>query len=221
MVDGTFNVLEAASAAKAKHVVLASSAVVYGEPDALPMHEDQPLRGTTFYGSMKVANEQLAQAYSQLHGIRTAALRYFNVYGPRMDVRSRFVEVMVRWLDLIDEGKPLTLFGDGSSSVDFVYVGDVARANLLACETDRPAVIVNVCSGVETTMRDLAALLLRLTGSSVGMEFKPQPAGALPARRVGDPGRAKELLGFEATTRLEEGVTRLIEWRKRALSEQK
>jgi len=100
-------------------------------------------------------------------------------------------------------------------------VGDVARANLLACETDRPAVIVNVCSGVETTMRDLAALLLRLTGSSVGMEFKPQPAGALPARRVGDPGRAKELLGFEATTRLEEGVTRLIEWRKRALSEQK
>jgi UDP-glucose 4-epimerase len=134
-----------------------------------------------------------------------------------MDVRSRFVEVMVRWLNLIDEGKPLTLFGDGSSSVDFVYVGDVVRANLLACETDRPAVIVNVCSGVETTMRELAALLLRLTGSPVGMEFKPQPAGALPARRVGDPTRAKELLGFEATTRLEDGVSRLIEWRKEVL----
>ena len=217
MVDGTFNVLEAAAAAKAKHVVLASSAVVYGEPESLPMHEEQPLRGTTFYGSMKVANEQLAQAYSQLHGLRTAALRYFNVYGPRMDVRSRFVEVMVRWLDLIDQGKPLTLFGDGSSSVDFVYVGDVVRANLLACETDRPAVIVNVCSGVETPMRDLAALLLRLTGSSVGMEFKPQPAGALPARRVGDPARAREWLGFEATTTLEQGVRKLIEWRKEAL----
>jgi len=217
MVDGTFNVLEAAAAAKAKHVVLASSAVVYGEPEALPMHEDQSLRGTTFYGSMKVANEQLARAYSQLHGMPTAALRYFNVYGPRMDVRSRFVEVMVRWLNLIDEGKPLTLFGDGSSSVDFVYVGDVVRANLLACDTDRPAVIVNVCSGVETTMRDLAALLLRLTGSSVGMEFKPQPAGALPARRVGDPRRARELLGFEAATRLEDGVRKLIEWRKEVL----
>jgi UDP-glucose 4-epimerase len=217
MVDGTFNVLEAAAAAKAKHVVLASSAVVYGEPDSLPMHEDQPLRGTTFYGSMKVANEQLAQAYSQLHGVRTAALRYFNVYGPRMDVRSRFVEVMVRWLNLIDEGKPLTLFGDGSSSVDFVYVGDVVRANLLACETDRPAVIVNVCSGVETTMKDLAALLLRLTGSSVGMEFKPPPAGGLPARRVGDPARARELLGFEASTTLEYGVRKLIEWRKEVL----
>ena len=217
MVDGTFNVLEAAAAAKAKRVVLASSAVVYGEPEALPMQEDQPLNGTTFYGSMKVANEQLAHAFSSLQGIETTALRYFNVYGPRMDVRSRFVEVMVRWLDLIDEGKPLTLFGDGSSSVDFVYVGDVVRANLLACETTAPAAIVNVCSGVETKMRDLAALLLRLTGSSVGMEFKPQPGGALPARRVGDPRRARELLGFQAETTLEEGVTRLIEWRKQAL----
>ena len=98
-----------------------------------------------------------------------------------------------------------------------MYVGDVVRANLLACETDRPAVIVNVCSGVETKMRDLAALLLRLTGSSVGMEFKPQPAGALPARRVGDPARARELLGFEASTTLEHGVRKLIEWRKEVL----
>ncbi len=218
MVDGTFNVLEAAAAAKVKHVVLASSAVVYGEPEALPMHEDQPLNGTTFYGSMKVANEQAARAFAQLHGTPTAALRYFNVYGPRMDVRSRFVEVMIRWLNLIDEGKPLTLFGDGSSSVDFVYVADVARANLLACESDRPNVVVNVCSGVETKMRDLAALLLRLTGSSVGMEFTPQPAGALPARRVGDPARASELLGFKAQTSLDEGVGRLIEWRRQALA---
>jgi UDP-glucose 4-epimerase len=217
MVDGTFNVLEAAAAAKAKRVVLASSAVVYGEPEALPMHEDQPLNGTTFYGSMKVANEQLARAFAQLHDLKVTTLRYFNVYGPRMDVRSRFVEVMVRWLNLIDEGKPVTLFGDGSSSVDFVYVGDVVRANLLACESSHRTAIVNVCSGVETTMRDLAALLLRLTGSSVGLEFTPQPAGALPARRVGDPTRARELLGFEAKTTLEEGVTRLIEWRKEVL----
>jgi UDP-glucose 4-epimerase len=214
MVDGTFNVLEAAAAAKVRRVVLASSAVVYGEPEALPMHEDQPLNGTTFYGAMKVANEQLARAFASLHGVPTATLRYFNVYGPRMDVRSRFVEVMIRWLNLIDEGKPLTLFGDGSSSVDFVYVDDVVRANLLACEAGPGAAIVNVCSGVETTMRDLAALLLRLTGSSAGMEFKPQPAGALPARRVGDPARARELLGFEARTGLEDGVRKLIEWRK-------
>ena len=217
MVDGTFNVLEAAAAAKVKHVVLASSAVVYGEPEALPMHEDQPLNGTTFYGSMKVANEQAARAFAHLHDLKTTTLRYFNVYGPRMDVHSRFVEVMIRWLDLIDAGKPLTLFGDGSSSVDFVYVGDVARANLLACESAEPAAIVNVCSGVETTMRQLAELLLRFSGSAVGMEFKPQPAGALPARRVGDPRRARELLGFEAQTSLENGFGRLIEWRREVL----
>jgi UDP-glucose 4-epimerase len=218
MVDGTFNVLEAAAAAKTKRVVLASSAVVYGEPEALPMHEDQPLNGTTFYGAMKVANEQLGRAFADLHGLHITMLRYFNVYGPRMDVRSRFVEVMVRWLNLIDEGKPLTLFGDGSSSVDFVYVGDVVRANLLACEAGWPAAIVNVCSGVETTMRDLAALLLRVTGGSAGMEFKPQPRGGLPARRVGDPRRAKELLGFEARTSLEDGVRDLIKWRKEVLN---
>src|SRR5258708_23228619 len=102
------------------------------------MHEDQPLNGTTFYGSMKVPNEQAARAFAHLHGLRTTSLRYFNVYGPRMDVRSRFVEVMVRSLNLIDEGKPLTLLGDGSAAVRFVYVRDRARSNLLACRSERP-----------------------------------------------------------------------------------
>ena len=218
MVDGTFNVLEAAANAKVKRVVIASSAVVYGEPAHLPMDEDLPPNGTTVYGAAKVANEQMARAFAHLRELPTTTLRYFNVYGPRMDVRSQYVEVMVRWLNLIDEGKPLTLFGDGSASVDFVYVGDVVRANLLACETKATDAIVNVCSGVETRMRDLAALLLELTGSDVGMEFKPQPAGALPARRVGDPRRAQELLGFRAETALADGVRRLIEWRREVLA---
>ncbi len=125
---------------------------------------------------------------------------------------------MVRWLNLIDERKPLTLFGDGSASVDFVYVGDVVRANVLACETTAKDAIVNVCSGVETRMKDLAQLLLDLTGSTVGMEFKPQPAGALPARRYGDPRRAQELLGFRAETKLQDGVRKLIEWRRSQLA---
>jgi UDP-glucose 4-epimerase len=218
MVDGTFNVLEAAADAKVKRVVLASSAVVYGEPTRLPIDEDQPTNGTTVYGAAKVANEQMARAFAHLRELPTTTLRYFNVYGPRMDVRSQYVEVMVRWLNLIDEGKPLTLFGDGSASVDFVYVGDVARANLLACETKATDAIVNVCSGVETRMRDLAALLLEATGSGVGMEFKRQPAGALPARRVGDPLRAEQLLGFRADTGLADGVRKLIEWRREALA---
>ena len=218
MVDGTFNVLEAAADAKCRRVVVASSAVVYGEPERLPIDEDQPLAGTTVYGAAKVANEQMARAFAHLRDLPTTTLRYFNVYGPRMDVRSQYVEVMVRWLNLIDQGKPLTLFGDGSSSVDFVYIGDVARANVLACEAKATDAIVNVCSGVETRMRDLAALLLEATGSTVGMEFKPEPPGALPARRVGDPKRAAEVLGFRAETKLADGVRRLIEWRRGALA---
>ena len=220
MVDGTFNVLEAAANTKVARVVLASSAVVYGEPDRLPIDEDQPLRGRTVYGAAKIANEQMARAFAHLRDLRTTTLRYFNVYGPRQDIRSKYVEVMVRWLDLIDQRKPLVLYGDGSASADFVYVGDVARANLLACETDARDAIVNVCSGVETKMADLAALLLELTRSDVGIAYQPLPAGALPARRFGDPRRAEALIGFRASTDIREGLRRLIEWRRETLSGQ-
>ena len=218
MVDGTFNVLEAAVAAKVRRFVLASSAVVYGDPIRLPYDEDHPVGGTRVYGAAKVANEQMARAFAHASGLPTTILRYFNVYGPRQDIRSPYVEVMVKWLDLIDEGKPLVLYGDGSASVDFVYVGDVARANLLACDTKTIDDIVNVCSGIETRMSDLAALLLELTGSNVGAEHRPQPAGALPARRYGDPRRARELLGFAAKTDLRDGVKQLIAWRREALA---
>jgi UDP-glucose 4-epimerase len=218
MVDGTFNVLEAAADSKVARVVLASSAVVYGEPARLPIDEDQPLSGTTVYGAAKVANEQMARAFAHLRDLRTTTLRYFNVYGPRMDVRSRYVEVMIRWLDLIDRREPLVLFGDGSSSADFVHVEDVARANVLACETSAPDAIVNVCTGVETRMKDLAALVLDLTGSDVGIEWRPQPAGALPARRYGDPAHAADVLGFRAQIDLREGLKRLIAWRRSVLA---
>jgi len=214
MVDGTFNVLEAAADAKVARVVLASSAVVYGEPMRLPIDEDHPLNGTTVYGAAKVANEQMARAFAHLSDLPTTALRYFNVYGARQDIRSKHLEVMIRWLDLIDERKPVVLFGDGSSSADFVYVDDVVRANMLAAESSATNAIVNVCTGVETRMSELAGLLLEVTGSDVGV---PQPAGALPARRVGDPKRAEEVLGFRAKTSLRDGVRRLVDWRRRAL----
>jgi len=110
------------------------------------------------------------------------------------------------------------IYGDGSASADFVHVADVARANLLACADGAPDAIVNVCTGVETRMQRLAELLLRLTGSSVGIERQPQPAGGLPARRFGDPRRAEELLGFRARTSLEEGLRTLIAWRRGQLA---
>ena len=217
MVDGTFNVLEAAADAKVARVVLASSAVVYGEPMRLPIDEDHPLNGTTIYGAAKVANEQMARAFAHLSDLPTTALRYFNVYGARQDIRSKHVEVMIRWLDLIDEGKPLVLFGDGSASADFIYVDDVVRANMLAAESDATNAIVNVCTGLETRMSELAELLLEIARSDVGVEYRPQPAGALPARRVGDPRRAEQLLGFKAKTSLRDGVRRLVDWRRRVL----
>src|SRR3989442_5627874 len=158
MVDGTFNVLEAAADAKVARVVLASSAVVYGEPIRLPIDEDHPLNGTTVYGAAKAANEQMARAFAHLSDLPTTALRYFNVYGARQDIRSKHLEVMIRWLDLIDERRPVVLFGDGSSSADFVYVDDVVRANMLAAESSATNAIVNVCTGVETRMITLAEL---------------------------------------------------------------
>lgn len=218
MVGGTFNVLEAAADAKVGHVVLASSAVVYGEQARLPIGEGQPLNGTTVYGAAKIANEQMARAFAHVRDVKTTTLRYFNIYGPRQDVRSKYVEVMIRWLDLIDQGKPLVLFGDGSASADFVYIADVVRANLLAARSESRDAILNVCTGTETRMSDLAKLLLELTGRDVGIEYRPQPAGALPARRYGDPMRARDVLGFEAKTPLREGVSKLIEWRRRALA---
>lgn len=218
MVDGTFNVLEAAAAAKARRVVLASSAVVYGDPLRLPIDEDHPTSAGTVYAAAKVANELMGRAFARLHDLPVISLRYFNVYGPRMDVRSRNIEVMIRWLDAIDAGQPLMLFGDGSASVDFVYVDDVARANVLACEASAADAIVNVCSGVETRMRDLAALVLEETGGGVGVQYKEQPPGQLPPRRFGDPRRASDLLGFRARTELRDGVRKLIAWRKSELA---
>lgn len=219
MVDGTYNVLEAAAAAKAKRVVLASSAVVYGEARSLPLGEDHPLNGTTVYGAAKVANEQLARAFSTLNGLPTTTLRYFNVYGERMDIRSRFTEVMVKWLDRIDGGQPPLVFGDGSASADYVHVSDVARANLLACDARTSGEVYNVCTGTETALAELAAIVLRQAGSALGVEKRPQPAGAaLPQRRYGDPARAAKDLGFRASVGLEDGVARLIAWRRKALA---
>jgi UDP-glucose 4-epimerase len=214
LIDGTFNVLDAAVHAGVKKVVAASSASVYGDPSYVPTDENHPLNNSTLYGSAQIANEHLLRAFSDTYGLPYVALRYFSVYGPRMDVSSVHTDVMVRWLDRIEAGEPPLIYGDGNQSIDFVHCRDVAAANLAAMRSDVTAGVFNVASGTETSLNDLAALMLKLLGRP---DLKPEhreERAINPVRRcLADTSLARERLGFEARISLPEGLRSLIEWR--------
>ncbi|HUI41517.1 MAG TPA: NAD-dependent epimerase/dehydratase family protein [Terriglobia bacterium] len=213
LIDGTLNVLEAAVRHRVKKVVAASSASVYGEPSYLPMDEGHPLNNRTSYGAGKIANEQMLRSYYEMYRLPYVAFRYFNVYGPRMDLEGVYTEVLIRWLDAIDKGVPPRIFGDGSQSMDFVYVGDVARANLLALENDVTDEVFNVGTGVQTSLSELCDLLLHLTGSSGRPEYaEARKVANIRARRAAVE-KAERLLGFRAQVDLETGLRELILWR--------
>jgi UDP-glucose 4-epimerase len=209
---GTLNVLEAAVRHKVKKIVAASSASVYGDPSYLPMDEAHPFNNQTIYGAGKIANEQMLLAYQTTSGLPYVALRYFNVYGPRMDITGVYTEVLIRWLEAIEAGRPPLIFGDGEQSMDFVYVEDVARANLCAMESAATGVF-NVGTGVQTTLNQLCGALLKLTGSNMKPEYRPARAVANVSRRCSSTEKAKELLNFEALVSLEQGLKPLIHWR--------
>ncbi len=213
LMTGTLNVLEAAVRHQVKKIVAASSASVYGEPSYLPMDEAHPFNNRTMYGAGKIANEQMLRAYYTTSGLPYVALRYFNVYGPRMDLTGVYTEVLIRWLEAIEAGRAPLIFGDGEQSMDFVYVEDVARANLLAMESDVEDRVFNVGTGVQTTLNQLCAALLKLTGSSLKPEYRPARTVANVSRRRASIEKAKQLLGFRAGVGLEEGLRQLIEWR--------
>ena len=214
LVTGTFNVLEAAVQAGVRKVVAASTASVYGEPSYVPIDEAHPFNNRTLYGAAKVADEQLLRAFNEMYGLPYVALRYFNIYGPRMDVFGVYTEVMIRWLDRIEAGEPPVIYGDGTQSMDFVYIGDIARANLLAMRSAASDEVYNVASGVETSLNELAALLLQLTGSShLRPEHREERAVNPVRRRLGATAKAERELGFRAHVSLHEGLQRLIEWR--------
>ena len=213
MVDGTYNVLEAAVAAGARKVVAASSASVYGAATRFPTPEDQPLyHNHTLYGAAKAFNEMLLRSLHAMHGLNYVALRYFNVYGPRMDIYGAYTEVLVRWMARIAAGRPPLILGDGRQTMDFVYVEDVARANLLAAGAEVTDAIFNVGSGAETSLAELAQALLRVMGSRLQPEFGPARAVADVPRRLADTRQARARLGFEARVPLEAGLRRLVEW---------
>jgi UDP-glucose 4-epimerase len=214
LIDGTLNVLEAALGHKVKKVVAASSASVYGEPSYLPIDESHPFNNRTMYGATKIANEQMLRALHETSGLQYIALRPFNVYGPRMDVTGVYTEVLIRWLDAIETNKPPLIFGDGSQSMDFVYVEDVARANLLAAQSDISDEVFNVGTGVQTSLNELCKLLLTLTGSSSQPEYRGARNVANVQRRRAAIEKADRMLGFRTTVSLDQGLRELIRWRE-------
>ncbi|QDV39702.1 NAD-dependent epimerase/dehydratase family protein [Tautonia plasticadhaerens] len=220
LVTGTLNVFEAAVATGVKKVVYASSASVYGAADEFPTSERQhPYNNRTLYGAAKLMNEGIARSYRDLHGLPSVGLRYFNVYGPRMDVTGAYTEVFIRWLDCIDAGTPPQIHGDGSASMDFIYAGDIARANLLAMESDREDDVFNVASGTETSLLGLWRAMQGVTGTQhLEPEFHPPRKVNPVPRRLADVRHAREGLGFEAEVTLGEGLQRLIAWRREALA---
>jgi UDP-glucose 4-epimerase len=219
LVDGTSHVLEAAVRHRIRKVVAASSASVYGNPSYLPMDEQHPFNNRTLYGAGKIANEQMLRAYNEMFQLPYVALRYFNIYGPRMDLDGVYTEVLVRWMDAIEAGSPPRIFGDGSQSMDFVYIEDVARANLAALTSSVSDDVFNVGTGVQTTLNELCELLLKITGSGLRPEYREaRKVNNVQARRAAI-DKAATVLGFRAQTRLEDGLRALLAWREEAKSE--
>jgi UDP-glucose 4-epimerase len=219
LVDGTSHVLDAAVRHRIRKIVAASSASVYGNPSYLPMDEQHPFNNRTLYGAGKIANEQMLRAYNEMFQLPYVALRYFNIYGPRMDLDGVYTEVLVRWMDAIEAGTPPRIFGDGSQSMDFVYIEDVARANLAALTSSVSDDVFNVGTGVQTTLNELCELLLKISGSGLRPEYREaRKVNNVQARRAAI-DKAATVLGFRAQTKLEDGLRALLAWREEAKSE--
>ncbi len=213
MVNGTYNVIESALKENVRRIVAASSASVYGLAEQFPTEESHhPYANDTLYGAAKTFNEGLMRSFHSMQDLDYVALRYFNVYGPRMDIHGVYTEVLVRWMDKIAAGEAPLILGDGLQTMDFVYIGDVARANLLAAQADVSDEVFNVASGTETSLLKLAKLLLEVMDSDLSVEHGPERSVNKVPRRLADTTLARERLGFEAEVDLEEGLRRLVDW---------
>jgi len=216
LVDGTFNVLEASVQAKVKKLVAASSASIYGLAGRFPTDESHHgYDNRTIYGAAKLFNEGLLRSFNDMYGLSYVALRPFNVYGPRMDTHGAYTEVLIRWMEAIDAGRAPTIFGDGTQTMDFVHVTDVAKASVLAALSPVSDAVFNVGTGVETSLSDLARTLLAVMGSTL----RPQHAEARKvnpvSRRLASIEAASKALGFRASVGLEDGLRDLVAWWRR------
>ncbi|GAK60658.1 NAD dependent epimerase/dehydratase protein [Candidatus Vecturithrix granuli] len=211
-IRGMFNVLEACVANKIERLIYSSSASVYGDAVEEPMTENHPYNNWTFYGATKIAGEHLFKAYHKRYGLEGVGLRYMNVYGPRQDYKGAYIAVMMKILDRLDQRLPPIVYGDGSQAYDFIYVGDTARANVCALKSDVPFGFYNVGRGVKTSIKELAEIMLKLTGSNLSIHYEPT-GQTFVTNRVGDPSAAARDLGFTWSVDLAEGLRRLITWR--------
>ncbi|WP_375431147.1 NAD-dependent epimerase/dehydratase family protein [uncultured Friedmanniella sp.] len=213
LVDGTFNVIEAAAQHSVDKLVAASSASVYGLAEEFPTTEHHhPYDNDTFYGAAKTFNEGMLRSFRAMSGLDYVALRYFNVYGPRMDIHGLYTEVLIRWMERISAGRPPLIFGDGRQTMDFVFTTDIARANLLAAASEVDEGVYNVACGVETSLKGLAEALLEVMGSDLGVEHGPDRPVNGVTRRLASTEAASRDLGFTATVGLTEGLTELVAW---------
>lgn len=218
-IRGTFNVLEACVKAGVQRLVYSSSASVYGDAVEEPMTEDHPFNNKNFYGATKIAGEAMARAFHHRYGLNLVGLRYMNVYGPRQDYHGAYIAVIMKMLDAIDQGQGPTILGDGSEAFDFVAVEDCARANLCAVTADAQDRFYNVGTGRRTSLKELAGLLLELTGSNQAVNYAPRSQATLVRNRIGSPVRARAEIDFAAEIGLRDGLERLIAWRKSHKSE--
>ncbi len=219
MLTGTHNVMEAAVEANVERLLYASSASIYGMADTFPTEETHhPYNNRTYYGAAKVAGEGIARSFADTHGLKYVAMRYFNVYGPRMDIHGKYTEVLIRWLDRIDAGESPLIFGDGSQTMDMIYIDDIIDANMMAMESDVTDEVFNVASGTETSLLGLLHALLKIMGSDLRPKFEEERKVNPVPKRLASTVKASEMLGFTAKVGVEEGLRRLIKWRSEVIA---
>ena len=208
-IAGFLNVLDAVRRHKTPRIVYASSAAVYGVPEALPLTEANTAKPLSPYGLEKLINDQYAALYRELYGVSSVGMRYFNVYGPRQDPKSPYAGVISKFADGLEGARPLRVFGDGSQTRDFIYVGDVARANALALQSDVTGVL-NVGTGTSVTLLDLIDAMKEAFGKPAEVRHEPPATGDI-AHSATNPARLKQTLGWQPATTFVQGLRALAE----------
>ena len=217
-VRGTFNIMQACIKKDISRLVFSSSASVYGDAITEPMAEDHPFNNKNFYGATKIAAEAMLRAYHHRYGLNFVGLRYMNVYGPRQDYKGAYIAVIMRMLDAIDKGESPTIMGDGTEAFDFVAVKDCAAANICAMKASANDEFYNVGTGKRTSLKELAEILIELTGCTKEINYLPNSSATLVKNRIGDPAKAINEIGFTSKIDLHEGLNQLIEWRSAKVS---